>query len=89
MKINENYILRKVADVWVSMPTNTNVVNFNGMLTLNDSAVFLWNAIEQGADSPEALADALCGEYAVSREEALADAEAFCRKLKEVGCLEM
>lgn len=89
MKLNENFILRKVVDVWVSIPTNTNIVNFNGMLTFNESGAFLWSAIEQGADSVEALADALCKEYAVKKETALADAEEFCCKLKEIGCLEM
>lgn len=87
MKINENFVLRQVADTWVVLPLGEATVNFNGMLTLNESGVVLWRALEQGGDR-ECLADALAAEYEVSREQALTDADAFVAKLKEVGCIE-
>lgn len=87
MKLKENFALRPVADTWVVLPLGEESVNFNGMLTLNESGALLWQALEKGGDR-EALADALMAEYVVDRAQALADAEAFLDKLRKVGCLE-
>ena len=87
MKLNKNYVLRSVADTWVVLPLGAEAINFNGMLTLNESGVLLWQALEKGGDL-EALADALMAEYIVDRKDALADAEAFLEKLRKVGCVE-
>lgn len=87
MKLKENFVLRQVANTWIVMPIDTAAVDFNGMLTLNDSGALLWRTMEQNS-SPEALADALTTEYDVSREQALADAKEFMNKLVEAGCAE-
>lgn len=87
MKLKEEFVLRQVADTWVVMPLGQTSVDFNGMLTLNQSGALLWQALEKGGDR-EALADALTGQYEVSREEALADVDAFLAKLQQTGCLE-
>ena len=87
MKLNKNYVLRPLADTWVVLPLGAEAINFNGMLTLNESGVLLWQALEKGGDL-EALADALMAEYIVDRKDALADAEAFLEKLRKVGCVE-
>lgn len=87
MKLKENFILRQVADTWAVLPLAEAALDFNGMLTLNESGALLWKALEQGGDR-EALADALCAEYEVAREEALTDVDAFLAKLKTTGCLE-
>lgn len=87
MKLKEDFVLRQVAENWVVLPLGTDDVNFNGMLTLNESGALLWRALEQGGDR-EALLQALTGEYNVSREVALADVDAFLEKLYHFGCLE-
>ena len=87
MKLKDEFVLRQVADTWVVMPLGQTSVDFNGMLTLNNSGALLWQALEQGGDR-EALADALTGQYDVSREEALADVDAFLAKLQQAGCLQ-
>ena len=58
MKLKEEFVLRQVADVWVVLPVGKTSVDFNGMLTLNESGALLWNTLEQGGDR-EKLADAL------------------------------
>lgn len=88
MKLNEGFALRQVADTWVVMPLGEKSVDFNGMLTLNDTGAVLWQALEKGGDR-EALADALVAEYDVSREIVLPDVDAFLAKLVEAGCLDM
>ena len=87
MNVKKNYVLRKVAGTWVVLPLGAEVVNFGGMLTLNDSGAMLWNVLKQGGDR-EALVSALLGEYEVSAEEACADVDAFLEKLIQAGCME-
>lgn len=87
MKINENFVLRQVVDTYVVLPIGKATVDFNGMVTLNETGAFLWGQLEQGA-TRESLADALTGEYDVSRDEALADIDAFLASLESVGCIE-
>ena len=88
MKINKNFLLRQLADTWVVLPLSDTSVNFNGMITLNESGVVLWNTLEKGADV-DSLVSALRAEYIVSEEQARIDVEAFLRKLQTVGCLEI
>ena len=87
MKINEDFVLRQVADTYVVLPIGHATVDFNGMVTLNESGAFLWRQMEQRI-TREALAQALTGEYDVSLEEALADVDAFLATLEPVGCIE-
>lgn len=87
MKLKKDFVLRQVADTWVVLPLGAESVSFNGMLTLNESGAVLWHALEQGGNR-ETMADVLMNEYIVSREEALADADAFVEKLLKIGCLE-
>jgi len=84
MKISENFVLRQVADTWVVLPVGQASVDFNGMLTLNESGAILWQALEKGGDR-EALADALLAEYEVDRATALADVDDFLKKLSDAG----
>ena len=87
MKIKEGFLLRQVADNWVVLPVGQACVDFNGMLSLNDSGALLWKALEQGGGR-EALADALLAEYEVERSVALADVDEFLAKLSKAGWLE-
>ena len=87
MKLKENYVLRQVLGSWVVLPIGAATVDFNGMLSLNESGALLWKRLEQGADR-EDLADVLTAEYDVSRQQALADVDEFYDILVRAGCAE-
>lgn len=87
MKLKTEFALRQVADTWVVLPLGVATLDFNGMLTLNESGALLWKTLEQGADR-EAMTDALTREYIVDRSQALADVDEFLTKLKKAGCVE-
>jgi hypothetical protein len=87
MKLKEGFVLRKVAETWVVLSIGTTSVNFNGMLTLNNSGAMLFELLEKGSDR-DALADALVNKYEVSKEQALVDVDAFYQKLVQAGCAE-
>ena len=88
MRLKKDYALRQIADTWVVLALATETVNFNGMLTLNDSGAMLWKVLEEKCEL-DALVDALMSEYEVSEEQAKADAQDFINKLIEVGCIEV
>lgn len=87
MKIKKDLVLRQVAGTWVVLPTNSDVLDFDGMLTLNETGLMLWRLLENGS-SPEDMALALTQEYEVDREQALADVGEFVETLKKAGCIE-
>ena len=88
MRLKDGFVLREVAGSWVVLPTGEATVDFNGMLSLNDSGAFLWRALENGADK-QGLVDALLTEYDVEASLAEADVTAFLDKLVSAGCLEI
>lgn len=88
MKLKEGYVLKQVADSWVVLPFGEELLNFNGMLNLNDSGAMLWHVLEKDC-RVEALTEALLSEYNVTKEQAAIDAEEFLRKLINIGCVEV
>lgn len=87
MKIKENFVLRQVAGAWVVLPLGSATLDFNGMLSLNESGLLLWRLLEVGKDADDML-DALLQAYDVDRETAKADVEEFLNKLIQAGCVE-
>lgn len=86
MKISEGYLLRTVAGKNIVVSIG-NDVNFNGMLTLNDTGVFFWNLLQNDITKEEML-EAVLKEYDVSSDIALRDIENFIQKLKDSKILE-
>ncbi|MBQ2445961.1 MAG: PqqD family protein [Oscillospiraceae bacterium] len=87
MKIKDGFVLRSIAGTHVVVPTGDNCLNFNGMITLNDSAAFLWRVLQEGSDV-EGMTKALLGEYEVDEETARSCSESFLKKLVEAKCVE-
>ena len=86
MKIRDTYILRSVAGENLVVCVGSSV-NFNSVITLNETGKFLWEKLTEGATSEELVA-ALLSEYDISKEIAERDALAFIEKLKENDILE-
>ena len=87
MKIKENFILRKIAGDDVVVPIGENIADFNGVITLNETAALLWKELETGSTREE-LKASLCKEYDVPEEKAYKDIDKFVNILKEHGILE-
>lgn len=87
MKINEDFILRKVADSYVVVPVNKMTLDFNGIINLNETGAFLFEILQKGATAEE-LKEKLLAEYEVSPEIAEKDIEIFINKVKDAGILE-
>ena len=87
MKIKKDYILQDVGGASVVVAVGKESKNFKGIITLNESAKVLWNALVCGASLDE-LATKLTESYDVTYEQAKGSAEKFVSKLKEANILE-
>ena len=47
MKIVKEFILREIAGECVLVPTGATSQEFNGMITISDTAKFIWENIEK------------------------------------------
>lgn len=87
MKIKQGFVLRQVADATIVVPAGKAALDFNGMITLNDTAAFLWKLLEEETDE-EALLKAMLAEYDVGEETARSGIAKFLGKLSSEGLLE-
>ena len=55
MKIKENFVLRQVGDSSIVVAVGEETKNFNAMIKLNSTGVFLWKLLEKGATEEELL----------------------------------
>ena len=88
MKIKEGFVLRTICGQNVVSGEGTANVNFSKLVSLNESAAYLFKAVGKEEFTAERLADLLMEEYEVDRERALADAEVLCASWKEIGIVE-
>ena len=86
MKINNGFVLRRVAETYIVLPLLQKTIKFNGMLTLNESGAMLWKKLEGGC-SEDDLVSALTDEYEVDEKTAREDVKKLIAKLCEAGCI--
>lgn len=65
-------MLRKIADECMLIPTGMAAQNFNGMMTLNETAAFVWDNLDD-AGSRERLVELVMENYDVEQETAQKD----------------
>ena len=87
MKLKEGFVLRKIAGEDVVIPIGNNIADFNGVVRLNESAAFLWKALQKETTKDE-LIKSLIEEYKIDRELATNDVEQFINTLKQNKVIE-
>ncbi|MCI9617598.1 MAG: PqqD family protein [Eubacterium sp.] len=87
MKIKEGFILRNVAGNNVVVPIGQATLDFNGMMSLNDTGAFLFERLIEGT-SKENLVEDLIAEYGIDRDLAVEDVEAFILKVESEDLFE-
>ncbi|MBQ8022619.1 MAG: PqqD family protein [Bacteroidales bacterium] len=88
MRIKKGFVLRRICDQYVITGEGLEQVNFSKLVTLNNTAAFLWQAVEGKDFDPETLADLLFDKYDVTRERALDNARKLCAQWLEMGLIE-
>ena len=84
MKRNTDFMLRDIAGEVILVPTGAATQQFNGMITLNEVAAFIWKNLDE-SESREILVDKIMDEFEVDRETATRDVIGFVSDLYERG----
>lgn len=78
MKIKEGFIIKKLGIGYIVVTVGDASKNFNGVIRLNESGAFLWQSIQDGADSRKKLIQAMLDRYEdLDQETAEKDLDEF------------
>jgi hypothetical protein len=89
MRIKKDFVLREVCGENVIMGENLKAIDFRKILSLNESAAWLWKeAKAQGDFTIESLTARLCEEYDVTAEEARSSVADILEKWDKEGVIE-
>lgn len=82
MKLKDGFMLREIAGQWIVVPIGARVVEFNGIITLNETGAFIWKCLEEGKSKSDAL-ESMLKEYDIDQATAQIDMEEFIESMKE------
>lgn len=85
MRIVDGFCLRDVMGRPTVMGESASLVNFNKLVTFNESAAFLWRSVEGRDFAVEDLAGLLVTRYRIPESEAMADASEILQGWEKVG----
>lgn len=86
MKIKKDFKLREICGEYVVTAEGMQAVDFTKLVSLNETAAFLWKTAEkQGEFTVASLAQALCDEYDVVMAQAEKDCEAIIAQWQKEG----
>ena len=85
MRIVEGFRLRAVMGQSTIIGEGVNQINFNKLITLNQTAAFLWKSVEGKEFDAMMLAELLVKEHEIDEELAMRDAKAILEQWSEIG----
>lgn len=86
MKIKNGFAKRNIAGSNIVVPIGNESSEFNGMITLNDSASFFWDCFQNDITIDEAV-KLVTDEYNVDAQRARKDIEKFISMLESNNLL--
>lgn len=88
MRVIPGFALRPLGNEYLLIAESVELVNFNAMITLNESAAYLWrNVADKESFDEQTLTNLLLAEYEVSPEQAHEDACKTIESWKEANLL--
>ena len=86
MRIDKEFILREIAGDYIIIPAGKTVLDFNGLITVNEVGVSLWNMLQNEVTFEE-LVQGILDEYDVEESVAREDIQEFLAALIDVGMI--
>lgn len=87
MKIKSGFAKREIAGSIIVVPVGKTSLEFNGMITLNESGSFFWDCFTNDITVDDAV-KMITDEYDVDVDRARADIEKFVKMLEDNNLLE-
>ena len=88
MKIKDGFVLREMCGEKIVAGEGLQHINFNKLISLNDSAAYLWTELEGQEFTVEDMAQLLIDRYGIDRELAVKDSDNLCKAWIEAGVAE-
>ncbi|MCQ2095012.1 MAG: PqqD family protein [Bacteroidaceae bacterium] len=88
MRIKSGFELRKICRENIVISHGLNNINFTKVVSLNESAAFIWDNIKDKDFSLDDMVNLIMTEYDVDDETARKDCSQLLTQWKEVGYIE-
>lgn len=88
MKTKKGYRLRQLGKEYILVAEGLEVMDANKMISMNETAAFLWEAVEGKTFDTEALAQLLVDEYGITMEMAEKDIKPLLETWTKAGIIE-
>lgn len=79
-------MLRNVAGKYIVVPVGEETMDFNGIITTNETGAFLWKSLENEISQADLL-KAFLNEYEIDEQIAAEDLSDFIKKLSDADLL--
>lgn len=88
MKLKKGYRLRSLGQEFILVAEGLEAVDFSRMISMNESAAFLWKEVEGKDFDAEMMTALLTDNYDITRETAQNDVAALLESWSAVGLIE-
>ncbi len=88
MRIKQGFKLRTVGKEYIVAGEGLAQIDFNKLISLNSSAAYLWQKVEEKDFDEKTLADLLVSKYGIPAGQALTDANDIARSWIDAGIVE-
>jgi len=85
MKTKKGFRLRELGGDYILIGESVELVNFNNIITFNETAAYLWQQVQGKDFDVNTLIQLLLDEYDVTADIAREDAQATIDDWKEIG----
>ena len=86
MRVEKEFVLREIAGDYIIIPTGKTVLEFNGLVTVNEVGVSLWNMLQEEITF-DGLVAGILEEYDVDESVAREDIREFLDRMIDSGIL--
>lgn len=80
MKLEKEFVLREIAGDYVIIPVGKTVIEFNGLITVNEVGVSIWNMLQNEVTFDQ-IVQGILNEYEVEESVAREDIREFLDQL--------
>lgn len=88
MRIKEGFVLRQMCGENIVAGEGLQHINFNKLLSLNESAAYLWKELVDKEFTQEEMAELLIARYGIDKQLAMTDSRNLMNSWLEIGVAE-
>lgn len=88
MKIKDGFVLREMCGENIVAAEGIENINFNKLISLNESAAYLWRELNGKEFTTEEMAELLIVRYGIDKELAMTDSANLCEAWINAGIAE-